>query len=62
MVVLRKGPHMSRMADLYIDISAKLERKSTEFADAIECGCMKCDEMTIQAIDAEFQIMSKEWN
>jgi hypothetical protein len=53
---------MSRMADLYIDISAKLERESTEFADAIECGCMKCDEMTIQAIDTEFQIMSKGWN
>ena len=62
MVVLRKGPQMSRMADLYIDISAKLERESSEFADAIECGCMKCDEVTIQAIDAEFQIMSKGWN
>lgn len=49
---------MSKMGDLFIEISEKLEKESTDFADAIKCGCIKCDEMTIQAIDAEFKIMS----
>ena len=58
MVVLRKGPHMSRMADLHISISNKLEQKSKGFAAMVDCGCDSCEEKTHKAIDSAFKSMS----
>ena len=52
MVVLRKGPHMSRMADLHIDIVTELSKTSKEFDKAIECGCDDCELYTIGEIEA----------
>jgi hypothetical protein len=61
-VVLRKGPHMSRMGDLYIDISEKLEKKNKEFAAMIDCGCESCETQTIVMIDAEFKATAGSWH
>lgn len=58
MVVLRKGPHMSRMADLYIDISNKLEKESKGFAAMVDCGCDSCEDQSIKAIERTFKSMS----
>ena len=53
-----EGPHMSRMADLYIDISNKLEKESKGFAAMVDCGCESCEEKTHKAIDSAFRSMS----
>jgi len=49
---------MSRMADLYIDISNKLEKENKGFAAMVDCGCESCEGQTAKAIDQEFQSMS----
>ena len=49
---------MSRMADLYIGISNKLEKESKGFAAMVDCGCESCEEKTHKAIDSAFKSMS----
>jgi hypothetical protein len=53
-----EGPHMSRMADLHISISSKLEKESKGFAAMVDCGCDSCEEQTHKAIDSAFKSMS----
>jgi len=49
---------MSRMADLHISISNKLEQESKGFAAMVDCGCNSCEEKTHKAIDSAFKSMS----
>jgi len=49
---------MSRMADLHINISNKLEKESKGFAAMVDCGCNSCEEKTNKAIDSAFKSMS----
>jgi len=49
---------MSRMADLYIDISNKLEKESKGFAAMVDCGCDSCEDQSIKAIEGAFKSMS----
>jgi hypothetical protein len=49
---------MSRMADLHISISDKLEKESKGFAAMVDCGCESCEEKTHKAIDSAFRAMS----
>ena len=49
---------MSRMADLHISISDKLEKESKGFAAMVDCGCESCEEKTHKAIDFAFRSMS----
>jgi hypothetical protein len=49
---------MSRMADLHISISNKLEKESKGFAAMVDCGCESCEEKTHKAIDSAFKSMS----
>jgi len=49
---------MSRMADLHISISNKLEKESKGFAAMVDCGCNSCEEKTHKAIDSAFKSMS----
>ena len=49
---------MSRMADLHISISNKLEKESKGFAAMVDCGCESCEEKTHKAIDSAFRSMS----
>jgi len=49
---------MSRMADLHISISSKLEKESKGFAAMVDCGCGSCEEKTHKAIDSAFRSMS----
>ena len=49
---------MSRMADLHISISNKLEKESKGFAAMLDCGCDSCEENTHKAIQRTFKSMS----
>jgi len=49
---------MSRMADLYIDISNKLEKESKGFAAMVDCGCDSCEDQSIKAIERTFKSMN----
>jgi len=49
---------MSRMADLYIDISNKLEKESKGFAAMVDCGCDSCEDQSIKAIEVAFKSMT----
>jgi len=49
---------MSRMADLHISISNKLEKESKGFAAMVDCGCDSCEENTHKAIQRTFKSMS----
>ena len=49
---------MSRMADLYIGISNKLEKESKGFAAMVDCGCDSCEDQSIQAIEGAFKSMT----
>ena len=49
---------MSRMADLYIDISNKLEKESKGFAAMVDCGCESCEGQSIKAIEGAFKSMT----
>ena len=49
---------MSRMADLYIDISNKLEKESKGFATMVDCGCESCEGQSIKAIEGAFKSMT----
>ena len=49
---------MSRMADLYIGISNKLEKESKGFAAMVDCGCDSCEQQSIKAIEGAFKLMS----
>jgi len=53
-----EGPHMSRMADLHIMLSDKLEKESKGFAAMVDCGCDSCEEKTHKAIDSAFKSMN----
>ena len=53
-----EGPHMSRMADLHIMLSSKLEKESKGFAAMVDCGCDSCEENTHKAIQRTFKSMS----
>jgi len=46
------------MADLYIDISNKLEKESKGFAAMVDCGCDSCEDQSIKAIERTFKSMS----
>ena len=54
-----EGPHMSRMADLYIEISDQLSKQSTAFQAAEDCMCNSCEQYTIDEIDAHFKKMGQ---
>ena len=45
---------MSRMADLYIGISNKLEKENKGFAAMVDCGCESCEQQSINAIQKAF--------
>ena len=49
---------MSRMANLYIDISNKLEKESKGFAAMVDCGCDSCEHQSIKAIEGAFKSMT----
>jgi len=49
---------MSKMADLYINISNKLEKESKGFAAMVDCGCDSCEDQSIKAIERTFKSMS----
>ena len=49
---------MSRMADLHISISNKLEKESKGFAAMVDCGCDSCEGNTHKAIQRTFKSMS----
>ena len=49
---------MSRMADLYIDISNKLEKESKGFAAMVDCGCDSCEDQSVKAIESAFKSMT----
>ena len=49
---------MSRMADLYIEISNKLEKESKGFAAMVDCGCDSCEDQSIKAIEGAFKSMT----
>ena len=49
---------MSRMADLYIGISNKLEKESKGFAAMVDCGCNSCENQSIKAIEGAFKSMT----
>ena len=50
---------MSRMADLYIEISDQLSKQSTAFQAAEDCMCNSCEQYTIDEIDAHFKKMGQ---
>ena len=54
-----EGPHMSRMADLYIEISDQLSKQSKAFQAAEDCMCNSCEQYTIDEIDAHFKKMGQ---
>ena len=54
-----EGPHMSRMADLYIEISDQLSKQSKAFQAAAACMCDTCEQYTINEIDAQFKKMGQ---
>ena len=56
-----EGPHMSRMADLYIEISDQLSKQSKAFQAAADCMCDTCEQYTIKEIDAQFKKMGQSW-
>ena len=49
---------MSRMADLHISISNKLEKESKGFAAMVDCGCDLCEDQSIKAIQRTFKSMN----
>ena len=50
---------MSKMGNLYLELSEKLEKESPEFKEALECGCEVCEDSTIEALKTEFEEYSK---
>ena len=50
---------MSRMADLYIEISDQLSKQSKAFQAAVDCMCDTCEQYTIKEIDAQFKKMGQ---
>jgi uncharacterized protein YukE len=54
-----EGPHMSKMADLYIEISDQLSKESKAFQAAEDCMCNSCEQYTIDEIDAQFKKMGQ---
>jgi hypothetical protein len=54
-----EGPHMSKMADLYIEISDQLSKQSKAFQAAADCMCDTCEQYTIKEIDAQFKKMGQ---
>jgi uncharacterized protein YukE len=54
-----EGPHMSKMADLYIEISDQLSKGSKAFQAAEDCMCNSCEQYTIDEIDAQFKKMGQ---
>ena len=50
---------MSKMGNLYLEISEKLEKELPGFKQALECGCRACDYFTVPAIQIEFEKYSK---
>jgi len=50
---------MSKMGNLYLELSEKLEKESPAFKEALECGCEICEDQTIEAIQTAFEEYSK---
>ena len=50
---------MSKMGNLYLELSEKLEKESPAFKEALECGCEICEDQTIEAIKTAFEEYSK---
>ena len=50
---------MSKMGNLYLELSEKLEKTVPEFREALECGCIFCEKITEAYLTIEFQKMSK---
>lgn len=49
---------MSKMGNLYLELSEKLEKTVPEFREALECGCNTCEGITEVYLTIEFQKMS----
>ena len=49
---------MSKMKDLFIEISEKLEKQYPEFKEAADCGCKYCEDLANTYIEFEFLKMS----
>ena len=46
---------MSKMGNLYLELSEKLEKESPAFKEAWECGCEICEDQTIEAIEIAYE-------
>ena len=46
---------MSKMGNLYLELSEKLEKESPSFKQAWECGCEICEDQTIEAIEIAYE-------
>ena len=49
---------MSKMGNLYLELSEKLEKTVPEFREALECGCNVCEDLAEVYLTIEFQKMS----
>ena len=50
---------MSKMGNLFIELSEKLEKESPAYKEALECDCEVCEDIKIQAIQTAFEEYSK---
>ena len=45
---------MSKMGNLYLELSEKLEKTVPDFKDALECGCNSCENLVQVYISIEY--------
>jgi len=50
---------MSKMGNLFLELSEKLEKESSAFKEALECGCEVCEDQTYEDIQTAFEEYSK---
>lgn len=50
---------MSKMGNLYLELSEKLEKESPVYKEALECDCEVCEDIKEQAIQTAFEEYSK---
>ena len=50
---------MSKMGNLFLELSEKLEKESPAFKEALECDCEVCEDIKEQAIQTAFEEYSK---
>lgn len=52
---------MSKMGNLYLEISEKLEKEYPAYKEALECDCEVCEDIKEQAIQTAFEEYSKAY-